>query len=100
MSQSSAACKTDYARDAAAPQLRGAKNAMPVFDETQSTWSHIVPAKTSVDVQIAFCQPLQLTWEQFADLANCCKDLSERTTESSARFGSVSIQINHPNKAA
>lgn len=70
---------------------------MLVFDETQS-WSDIVPSETTVALQIAFHQPLELTWEQFTDLANCCKELAERNMDRAARFGSVAIQIRQAEK--
>lgn len=69
---------------------------MLVFDETQPIWGDIVPRKVSVTLQISLTQPLELTWEQFSDLANCCKELAERNSNDDRehRFGSCWIRIN------
>lgn len=73
----------------------GRKKCFACLQKTRRTWRHIVPTKTVVEVRFGSSPPLRLTWEQFADLANCCKELSERTTETNARYNSVSIQISH-----
>jgi hypothetical protein len=66
-----------------------------VFDETQPIWGDIVPRKVSVKLQISLTRPLELTWEQFSDLANCCKELGERSSrEREHRFGSCWVWIN------
>lgn len=49
--------------------------------------------KKHVKLQIASHPPLDLTWEQFTDLANCCHDLAEFSQRVEMRFGSVTITM-------
>jgi hypothetical protein len=70
-------------------------SALPVSEGMQPTWRQDVPRPTAVNIQLSFKPPLELTWEEFTDLANCCKQLAEEGEHglNAARVGCAYVEI-------
>ena len=62
------------------------------FGAMQPTW-RVSASGSEVLITIANREPIRLQWPEFADLANCCKQLSEDGYLDLVKIGEVAVQI-------